>query len=69
MSGPSLRTENLTINFGGHAAVNDVTASFVPGELTVILVDDSHQAGRPVFDVGDDVALRLAVDQVRVLAG
>ena len=35
----------------------------------VILVDDSHQAGRPVFDVGDDVALRLAVDQVRILAG
>jgi branched-chain amino acid transport system ATP-binding protein len=37
MSGPSLRTENLTIRFGGHAAVNDVTASFVPGELTVIV--------------------------------
>ena len=35
----------------------------------VILVDDSHQAGRPVFDVGDDVALRLSVDQVRILAG
>ncbi|MCH7935895.1 MAG: ABC transporter ATP-binding protein [Proteobacteria bacterium] len=35
----------------------------------VILVDDSHQAGRPVFDVGDDVALSLAVDQVRILAG
>ena len=34
----------------------------------VILVDDSHQAGRSVFDVGDDVALRLAVDQVRILA-
>jgi iron(III) transport system ATP-binding protein len=33
----------------------------------VILVDDSHQAGRPVFDVGDDVALGLAVDQVRIL--
>ncbi|MFH1795394.1 MAG: ABC transporter ATP-binding protein [Pseudomonadota bacterium] len=34
---PSLRTENLTIRFGGHAAVNDVTASFKPGELTVIV--------------------------------
>jgi len=34
---PSLRTENLTIRFGGHAAVNDVTASFRPGELTVIV--------------------------------
>ncbi len=30
-----------------------------------ILVDDSHQAGRPVFNVGDNVALVLAVDQVR----
>jgi branched-chain amino acid transport system ATP-binding protein len=34
---PSLRTENLTIRFGGHAAVNDVTCAFVPGELTVIV--------------------------------
>ena len=34
---PSLRTENLTIRFGGHAAVNDVTTSFRPGELTVIV--------------------------------
>ena len=34
---PSLRTENLTIRFGGHAAVNDVTAEFRPGELTVIV--------------------------------
>ena len=35
----------------------------------VILVNDSHQAGRPVFDVGDDVALSLDVDQVRILSG
>ena len=34
---PSLRTENLTIRFGGHAAVNDVTCAFQPGELTVIV--------------------------------
>ena len=34
----------------------------------VILVDDSHQAGRPVFVIGDDVALSLAVDHVRFLA-
>ncbi|MEE8352772.1 MAG: ABC transporter ATP-binding protein [Rhodospirillales bacterium] len=33
-----------------------------------ILVDDSHQAGRPVFDVGDDVALVLAVDQVKFVS-
>ncbi|MBX3531413.1 MAG: ABC transporter ATP-binding protein [Rhizobiaceae bacterium] len=37
MSTPSLRTENLTIRFGGHAAVNGVTCAFVPGELTVIV--------------------------------
>ncbi|MDP3895375.1 MAG: ABC transporter ATP-binding protein [Mesorhizobium sp.] len=33
----SLRTENLTIRFGGHAAVNSVSAAFKPGELTVIV--------------------------------
>jgi branched-chain amino acid transport system ATP-binding protein len=33
----SLRTENLTIRFGGHAAVNGVTCAFEPGELTVIV--------------------------------
>jgi branched-chain amino acid transport system ATP-binding protein len=34
---PSLSTENLTIRFGGHAAVNNVTCAFVPGQLTVIV--------------------------------
>jgi len=33
----SLRTENLTIRFGGHMAVNGVTVAFRPGELTVIV--------------------------------
>ena len=33
----SLRTENLTIRFGGHTAVNDVSCAFRPGELTVIV--------------------------------
>lgn len=33
----SIRTENLTIRFGGHAAVNGVTVGFQPGELTVIV--------------------------------
>jgi branched-chain amino acid transport system ATP-binding protein len=37
MSTPALRTENLTIRFGGHTAVNGVTAAFRPGELTVIV--------------------------------
>jgi len=34
---PSLRTENLTIRFGGHAAVNGVSCAFTPGELTAIV--------------------------------
>jgi branched-chain amino acid transport system ATP-binding protein len=34
---PSLRTENLTIRFGGHAAVSNVTCAFFPGELTVVV--------------------------------
>jgi len=33
----------------------------------VILVDDTHQAGRPVFKIGDRVAMRLDAEQVRVL--
>ncbi len=34
---PTLRTENLTIRFGGHAAVNGVSCAFSAGELTVIV--------------------------------
>ncbi|WP_136636776.1 ABC transporter ATP-binding protein [Pseudooceanicola onchidii] len=34
---PSLRTEDLTIRFGGHVAVNAVSCDFRPGELTVIV--------------------------------
>jgi ABC-type dipeptide/oligopeptide/nickel transport system ATPase component len=37
VSTPSLRTERLTIRFGGHAAVNGVTCAFRPGELTAIV--------------------------------
>lgn len=37
MTQPSLETRNLTIRFGGHAAVSEVTCSFYPGELTVIV--------------------------------
>jgi len=32
-----------------------------------VLVDDTHQAGHPVFNVDDDVLLRLDVDQIRIL--
>ncbi|WP_068118434.1 ABC transporter ATP-binding protein [Tropicimonas marinistellae] len=37
MSHPSLVTEDLTIRFGGHVAVNTVSCAFRPGELTVIV--------------------------------
>ncbi|MCC2972308.1 ABC transporter ATP-binding protein [Massilia sp. IC2-476] len=36
-SQPSLSTRDLTIRFGGHVAVNGVTADFYPGTLTVIV--------------------------------
>jgi len=34
---PALATRDLTIRFGGHVAVNAVTAEFYPGTLTVIV--------------------------------
>ena len=34
---PSLATRDLTIRFGGHVAVNGVSAEFHPGTLTVIV--------------------------------
>lgn len=37
MKNPSLVTQDLTIRFGGHVAVNAVSCAFNPGELTVIV--------------------------------
>jgi branched-chain amino acid transport system ATP-binding protein len=37
MSAPVLETRDLTIRFGGHVAVNKVSASFRAGELTAIV--------------------------------
>ncbi|WP_158972106.1 ABC transporter ATP-binding protein [Chachezhania sediminis] len=37
MTSPSLVTQDLTIRFGGHVAVNQVSCAFRPGELTVIV--------------------------------
>lgn len=37
MTVPSIETRDLTIRFGGHAAVNGVSCAFRPGELTVIV--------------------------------
>ncbi len=36
-TGPALSTQGLTIRFGGHVAVDDVTAAFHPGTLTAIV--------------------------------
>lgn len=44
---PSLQTEDLTIRFGGHVAVNKVTCAFHPGELTVIV--GPNGAGKTTF--------------------
>jgi branched-chain amino acid transport system ATP-binding protein len=37
MPQPSLTTSDLTIRFGGHVAVNQVSCAFHPGETTVIV--------------------------------
>jgi branched-chain amino acid transport system ATP-binding protein len=34
---PTLETQNLTIRFGGHVAVDGVTCAFYPGELVAIV--------------------------------
>jgi branched-chain amino acid transport system ATP-binding protein len=47
MSQPSLSTRELTIRFGGHVAVNQVTADFYPGTLTVIV--GPNGAGKTTF--------------------
>jgi branched-chain amino acid transport system ATP-binding protein len=36
-SAPSLETRGLTVRFGGHVAVNDVSCTFRPGTLTAIV--------------------------------
>jgi branched-chain amino acid transport system ATP-binding protein len=37
MTAPALQTDNLSVHFGGHTAVDGVTCAFRPGELTVIV--------------------------------
>ncbi len=64
-----LRSEHLTIRFGGHAAVDDVSCGFVPGRLTAIVGPNGAgkttyfnllsgqlrpSSGRILFD-GDDI--------------
>ncbi|MCB1357863.1 MAG: ABC transporter ATP-binding protein [Maritimibacter sp.] len=47
MTHPSLETQDLTIRFGGHVAVNQVSCAFRPGELTVIV--GPNGAGKTTF--------------------
>ncbi|MCW5752888.1 MAG: ABC transporter ATP-binding protein [Alphaproteobacteria bacterium] len=44
---PVLETEGLTIRFGGHVAVNNVTCAFHPGTLTAIV--GPNGAGKTTF--------------------
>jgi branched-chain amino acid transport system ATP-binding protein len=44
---PSLETRDLTIRFGGHTAVDGVTSSFHPGELTALV--GPNGAGKTTF--------------------
>ena len=57
--------------FSGRIQHREFLGSFIRYAVevgdNVILVDDTHQAGRPVFEVGDSVAMRLDAEQVRVL--
>ena len=55
-----LETKNLTIRFGGHVAVNDVTCSFAPGMLTAIV--GPNGAGKTTY-------FNLISGQLRASAG
>ena len=57
---PSLATRDLTIRFGGHVAVNAVTADFHPGTLTVIV--GPNGAGKTTY-------FNLISGQLRATAG
>ena len=55
-----LATEGLTVRFGGHVAVNDVTCSFEPGTLTAIV--GPNGAGKTTY-------FNLISGQLRATAG
>tara|TARA_R110002110_G_scaffold11617_8_gene55628 strand:+ start:1800 stop:2567 length:768 start_codon:yes stop_codon:yes gene_type:complete len=65
MSNPSLVTEGLTIRFGGHVAVNNVSCAFNPGELTVIV--GPNGAGKTTYF--NLISGQLAPSSGRVLKG
>jgi branched-chain amino acid transport system ATP-binding protein len=63
MTQPSLVTEDLTIRFGGHVAVNKVSCAFRPGELTVIV--GPNGAGKTTYF--NLISGQLAASSGRVL--
>lgn len=60
MSGLALETKDLTIRFGGHVAVDDVSCAIHPGELTAIV--GPNGAGKTTF-------FNLVSGQLRPSAG
>ena len=59
-SGAALETVGLTVRFGGHAAVNDVSCRFTPGTLTAIV--GPNGAGKTTY-------FNLVSGQLRATAG
>ena len=59
-SAPALETRGLTIRFGGHVAVNDVSCRFTPGTLTAIV--GPNGAGKTTY-------FNLISGQLRATAG
>jgi branched-chain amino acid transport system ATP-binding protein len=57
---PSLATRELSVRFGGHVAVNAVTADFYPGTLTVVV--GPNGAGKTTF-------FNLVSGQLRATSG
>ena len=57
---PALETRGLTIRFGGHVAVNDVSCRFIPGTLTAIV--GPNGAGKTTY-------FNLVSGQLRASAG
>lgn len=57
---PSLVTRDLTVRFGGHVAVNAVSCSFTPGQLTAIV--GPNGAGKTTY-------FNLISGQIRATSG
>ena len=62
-----LETENLTIRFGGHVAVDAVTCAFAPGTLTAIV--GPNGAGKTTYFNLISGQLKATIGRVRSGAG